>query len=381
MRLVLLQILVILLSCYSCYSETCDGTCVAMDSIGHDIDATCTKSADCLILSCDTPRKAKQYGAKAKPRIQIYPCEDPPVLNLQIDGSFLGSNFGENRNFTSDTDYSRTISIIGIHQTVLLHIRMSSDDRKITFKLTVTYNSNTYTVIPTTDIPIDKSGCDGVTSTTQNPLCFVATTQTTITTVKTTTGPTVTTTGPTVTTTGPTVSTTGPTVTTTGPTVSTTGPTVTSTGPTVSTTGPTVSTTGPTVSTTGPTVTATGPTVSTTGPTVTTTGPTVSTTGPTVTATGPTVSTTGPTVTTTGPTVSTTRHVGTATGPVVISHNSLSNTETPPQVSGGAIGGIVAAICILLLVAVTIATSFVLLIAHRRKMVKYSILKTTTIEM
>ena len=171
----LISVFIFLLFAVNCHTWTCQGTCRGMDHLAQGLGATCTKSTDCLILTCGTPTRASQYGVVAKPIFQIYPCTNPVTLNLQINASFLGQHFTENKNFTGDSSFPESMTFFGKKYTVWIHVALRQMTGQIQFGMTATFGSKTYTVIPQTDIPIDKSSCQGVSHTTHNPLCFMTT--------------------------------------------------------------------------------------------------------------------------------------------------------------------------------------------------------------
>ena len=146
-----------------------------MDQMAQGMGATCTKSQNCLVLTCLTPSRASQYGVVAEPTFHLYPCTDPVILNLKLEGSIFGQIIHEDRNFTEDDSFPETMTFFGRQYTVYIHITMRHMTGKIRFGMSASFGSKSYTLVPPTDIPIDKSGCPGVKSTTHNPLCSIAT--------------------------------------------------------------------------------------------------------------------------------------------------------------------------------------------------------------
>ena len=174
--MLLLSVCLLLLFTPVCVPYNCEGTCEAFDEMSSGYDATCTKSEDCLVLSCGTPRQAATYHAVVQPRFRIYPCTDPVIVNFQLHASYSRQTFNENRNITGDTTFPETLYLLGKAYTVSIHIKLRqlSDDR-ILLGATGSFSTYTYTLFPDTVIPIDKSGCPGQEGTTKNTLCNVAT--------------------------------------------------------------------------------------------------------------------------------------------------------------------------------------------------------------
>ena len=171
----LISVFIFLLFAVKCHTWTCQGTCRGMDHLAQGMGATCTKSTDCLILTCGTVTRVSQYGVVAKPIFQIYPCTNPVTLNLQINANFLGQHFTENKNFTGDSSFPESLTFFGEKYTICIHVTLRQMTGQIQLGMTASYGSRSYTVVPQTDIPIDKSSCQGVSHTTHNPLCFITT--------------------------------------------------------------------------------------------------------------------------------------------------------------------------------------------------------------
>jgi hypothetical protein len=176
----------------------------------------------------------------------------------------------------------------------------------------------------TNDCIIDRSNCDGTTTTTVGPTTTTIATTTTVAPTTTTIATTTTTVAPTTTTIAPTTTTTtvGPTTTTIAPTTTTVAPTTTTIA-TTTTIGPTTTsiattTTAPTTSTTVATTTTT----TSTAPTTTSSSTTTTTSAP------PTTSTSSSTTTTTSSTTTTTSSSSTTTTTTSTSTTTTSSSTT-----------------------------------------------------